>query len=379
MRRLVFAPVLIAAALSSGCAVRDYRVAKVNGLHYVYPPGRKVDISPLREQRIPLPGIARASDAARCRIEGEAFALELAPRPVAVTRLDRVRETAYNQQRTRDAIEEFRVALEKLESTGCLKPGESGRVLETVGERVTMMSGETVFLRYGFNRWRNYIDLRPGMALGVQWAFSRGPEPWGTNLADMDIGKRQYVIQPRSGQAGVALAKTGETITNGGAPQEWTPDLLALGRAQYRLFFLTKYMTIMGQPERSATLLGANTVEELREITPKFLEDADLACRGKLTAFAPECVSVDKKISFLPEVSVAVNGQPEYLTIGTAVGGLLKMKRAEGQPFTLERRYGSGYRKVVFPPGDPQALGLPLLDGDRIAYTPPPPKPPAAQ
>ncbi|HWQ53192.1 MAG TPA: hypothetical protein VN442_05875 [Bryobacteraceae bacterium] len=368
-RTLFMVAAVCGVAAGSGCAARDYRVAKVNGLHYVYPPGRKVDRSPLREQRVSLAGMGHPGE--RCRVAGEAFALEPGRRPAAVARLENVAENAYNQQRMRDAVEEFRVALERLETGGCLPSGGAHRVLEAMGERMTLLAPETVFLRYGFNRWRNYIDLRPGMIMGVQWAFSRGPEPWGTNLANMDIGSRHYTVRPGAGGSGLLLAQAGEAITTGGKPAEWVPDLSELKLPHYRLFFLTKYVTIQGQPERSATLLGVRTMDALREITPKFLENADLACQGKLTARAPECTSVDKKISFLPEVSVTVNGTPEYVTIGTDVRGFLNLKRVADVPFTLERRYGAGYRKVVFPAGDAAALGLPLLDGDRLAFTAP--------
>lgn len=356
-------------AAGSGCAVRDYRVAKVNGLHYVYPPGRKVDGAPLREQRVTLTGMGHV--AAGCHVAGEVFSFEPGRRPAAVARLERVAENAYNQQRLRDAIDEFRVELEKLEAGGCLPGGGAHGVLEAMGERMTMLAPETVFLRYGYNRWRNYIDLRPGMTMGVQWALSRGSGPLGTNLANMDIGTRHYTVRAGSGGRGLLLSQAAETITNGGQPGERVPDLRELKVPHYRLFFLTKYLTIQGQPERSATLLGVQTVEALREITPKFLENADLACRGKLTARAPECTSVDKTISFVPEISVVVNGTPEYVSIGTDVRFFLNLKWAADVPFTLERRYGASYRKVVFPAGDAAAVGLPLLDGDRLAFTPP--------
>lgn len=366
MRRIVLLVGLCAMVFAPGCGVRDYRVAKIGGMYYVYPPGRKVDRAPLREQRIALAGIAAQGES--CRIRGEGFALEPGRKAVAVARLDSVSESgSYNQLRMREAIDEFRQELEKLESNGCLRPGDAHRVLDTLGERMTIMAGETLFLRYGFNRWRNYLDLRPGMALGVQWAFSRGPEPWGTNLASMDIGIRQYAVGPRGG--GVMLARAHEAITNGKPPSERVPELHQLRQPHYRLFFLTKYVTIKGQPERSATLLGARTLAELREVTPKFLENADLACQGKLTAATPECVSVDKKISFLPEVPVSINGKPEYLTLGTDVRVLMAGRRAAGQPFTLERRFRGGYRNVAFPAGDPAAAALPLLAGDRLTFS----------
>ena len=364
-----------AAALSAGCAARDYRVAKVSGMYYVYPPGKRIDRkAPLRKQRVPLDE-PTAAGGARCRFTGAAFQLAWQPRPVMTTRLDRVfTPGSQNQEKMREAIDEFRTALDELEAGGCLPPGGAERTLVALSERVPMFAGETSYLRYGFNRWRNYIDLRPGMSLGLQYAFSRGPEPWGKNLADMDIGMRAYSVRPREGGAGVTLVREDETITAGGAPREPLPDLARSRMPYHRLFFLTKYLTIKGEPERSATLLGARTVAEIREATPRFFEDADLTCRGKLTRHEPECTSVDKKISFVPEIPVMANGKGERVGIGTHLAEFLNARRALGRPFTLERRYGSVYHPVVFPPGDADALRLPLLTDDRVTYDPAPPR-----
>jgi hypothetical protein len=240
-----------------------------------------------------------------------------------------------------------------------------------------MPATETSYVRYGFNRWRNYIDLRPGMSVGVQYAFSRTPGQWGTDLASMDMGTRQYAVRAREDGVGVTIARESESVTAGGPPRESVPDLAQNRMPHYRLFFLTKYLTIKGEPERSATLLGARTVEEIREATPKFLENADLTCRGKLTRNEPECTSVDKKISFNPEIAVVGNGKTEYVTIGMDLAGYLRMRRAFDRPFTLERRYGAEYRRVVFPAGDTQALSFSLLAGDHIRYEAAPPSRPA--
>ena len=360
-----------AAAISTGCAAREYRVAKVNGMHYIFPPGRKIDRKqPLRNQRVPLAGLA-AAGGPQCRMEGAAFTFDGRANPAVTMRLGRVFVSAFNQERMREAVEEFRLALDKLEASGCLQPGGGARALELVAERIPLLALETSYVRYGFNRWRNYIDMRPGMSLGLQYAFARDGKPWGKDLADMDIGERHYAVEPRPHAPGVILAARGGSITAGGPPREWIPDLTRAAMPHYRLFFLTKYVTIKGEPERSATLLGGRTVGEVQEATPKFLENADLTCRGKLTRREPECTSVDKKISFIPGVAVTVNGKVENVTIGTDLDGLLRMKHASGQRFSLERRYAAAYRPVLLPPNDPGALKLPLLDGDRLTVTGP--------
>ena len=363
----------IAGALAGGCAPRQYRVANIKGLHYVFPPGARVDVArPLGPRRVPLPGLGHARG--ECAWKGEAFALAWVPRPVVRTELERVFEPGFNQPRMVEAVDEFRAGLENLEAQGCLRPGEAQRVLAAVADRVPLLAGETVYFRYGFNRWRNYVDLRPGMGLTLQYAFSRGPGPWGSSLADMDIGTHEYLLRPRPAAAGIDIVRAGGRITHGGAPREWIPDLSRNRLPHYRLFFLTKYLTIQGQPERSATLVGAGSVAELREYTTKFLEAADLTCRGKLTRTAPECTSVDKKISFLPEVPIVANGRARRVTLGTDVRGYLASAGAAGRPFSMERRFGAEYRKVLFPAGDEAALRLPLIDGDRLVYSPAPTK-----
>ena len=59
------------------------------------------------------------------------------------------------------------------------------------------------------------------------------------------------------------------------------------------------------------------------------------------------------------------------MTIGTDLDGLLRMKHASGQRFSLERRYAAAYRPVLLPAQRPRRAKLPLLDGDRLTVTGP--------
>ena len=111
-----------AAAISTGCAAREYRVAKVNGMHYIFPPGRKIDRKqPLRNKRVPLAGLA-AAGGPQCRMEGAAFAFDGRANPAVTMRLGRVFVSAFNQERMREAVEEFRLALDKLEAPAASSP-----------------------------------------------------------------------------------------------------------------------------------------------------------------------------------------------------------------------------------------------------------------
>ncbi|HWQ53191.1 MAG TPA: hypothetical protein VN442_05870 [Bryobacteraceae bacterium] len=47
------------------------------------------------------------------------------------------------------------------------------------------------------------------------------------------------------------------------------------------------------------------------------------------------------------------------MSVGVRTRASGSLQTCGGAPFTLERRYGVGYRKVVFPAGDAAALGLP--------------------
>ena len=360
--------VCAAAVLLAGCAARPYRVAPSKGLYYVYPPGHKIAAG--AEERVSLAKAVRARGGeAACAVSGAGFALEWKrERPVAVSRLAGVVAKGYNQEAMREAIDQFRADLEGLEERGCLKPGDAAAAMAAVGERVPILALETVYFRYGYNRWKGYVDLRPGLNLGIQWALSRGGEAWGTSLEDLDVGMRRYSVQARPGESGVRLVRGAESVSNGEDPGPRVPDLAGSRMAHYRLFFLTKYLKIAGEPERHAVIVGAPRLADLREYSAKFLEDADLTCQGKLTRTAPECIAVDKRISFLPEIQVTINGEAAHFTIGTDLRSVLFRRRALGKRYTLERRYGAGWRKVAFPAGDTEALRVPLLDGDRVSY-----------
>ncbi len=357
-----------AALLLAGCAARPYRVAPLKGLYYVYPPGHKT--APRAEERVSLANAVRArAGQAACTVSGAGFALEWKrERPVAVSRLAGLVAKGYNQEAMRDAIDRFRADLEGLEERGCLKPGDAAAAMAAVGERVPLLALETVYFHYGYNRWKGYVDLRPGLNLGVQWALSRGGHAWGTSLEDLDVGTRRYAVEARRGASGVRLVRGAESVSSGEDPGPRVPDLAGSRMAHYRLFFLTKYLKIAGEPERHAVIVGATRLADLREYSAKFLEDADLTCQGKLTRTPPECIAVDKRISFLPEIQVTINGQAAHFTIGTDLRSVLYARKALGKKYTLERRYGNGWRKVAFPAGETEALKVPLLDGDRVSY-----------
>ena len=360
--------VCAAAVLLAGCAARPYRVAPLKGLYYVYPPAHKT--APEAEERVSLANVLRArGGGTACTVSGSGFALEWKrEKPVVASRLAGVVAKGYNQEAMREAIDGFRADLEQLEERGCLEPGDAAAAMAAVGERLPLLALETVYLRYGYNRWKGYVDLRPGLNLGVQWALSRGGEAWGTSLENLDVGQRRYAVEARPGESGVRLVRGAETVSNGEDPGPRVPDLAGSRMAHYRLFFLTKYLKIAGEPERHAVIVGAPRLADLREYSAKFLEDADLTCQGKLTRTPPECIAVDKRISFLPEIQVTINGEAAHFTIGTDLRSVLFARRALGKRYTLERRYGSGWRKVAFPAGDTEALKVPLLDGDRLSY-----------
>jgi hypothetical protein len=360
--------VCAAAVLLAGCAARPYRVAPLKGLYYVYPPGHKA--APAAEERVSLANAVRArGGGTACTASGAGFALEWkGGRPIAVSRLSGIVTNGYNQEAVREAMDRFRADLEGLEERGCLKPGDAAVAMTAIAERVPVLALETVYLRYGYNRWKGYVDLRPGLNLGVQYALSRGGEAWGTSLEDLDVGMRRYSVQARPGESGVRLVRGPESVSNGVDPGPRVPDLAGSRMAYYRLFFLTKYLKIAGEPERHAVIVGAPRLADLREYSARFLEDADLTCQGKLTRTQPECIAVDKRISFLPEIQVTINGEAAHFTIGTDLRSVLYARRALGKRYSLERRYGNGWRKVAFPNGDTEALRVPLLDGDRVRY-----------
>lgn len=349
-----------AAALAlAGCAPKAYRVAGNGGLYFLYPPGHK---APRGE---PLPPVRLPLDRGQaCRVAGKALALE---RGVVTARLQSVIGSSYNQEALRDSWEEFRAGLGKLEEEGCLRPGDARSILEQVAERVPNLAQETIYFRYGFNRWRSYLDLQPGLVINVQWALARGGEPAGADLQDLNVGMRRYRVTPREASSGIRLVRGEESVTAGEVPREGVPELERAGMPHYRLFFLTKFLKIAGQPERSAALVGVPRMQDLRETTARFLEDADAACQGKFASPPPDCIAVDRRISFVPEVGVEVNGRAEFVNLGTDLATVLRAHKAPGA-FTLERLCGSRYCQVLFPAGDPNALRVPLLAGDRVRF-----------
>ena len=357
------------AILLTGCAARTnrvssipgagsaYRVASVNGLPFVFPPSARTNEV---EQHISVPGVRRG--AAACSLTASTLPFQWDARG-RIVRTHLAFENNFSQEGFRNSFEAFRAALEKLEQNRCLAPGDAQRILNRMTERQPLPYLETLFARYGYNTFKGFVDVRPGMHLHVQYAIVKPGHTTADRLEDFDIGTHHYDVVD-----GIRLKRTAGDASIFQRAAAEVPDLEAHTRAAYRIFYLTKFLKIAGQPERASNLLGTRTVAALQEGTAKFLQDAALTCDGKLTAEAPECVALSRRVFYQPQVQVTLNGKPDEIDVGMNVGYLFNQRKIKASSFMLERRYGKGYKPFRLPGEKSLATSIPLLTGDRIVW-----------
>jgi hypothetical protein len=215
--------------------------------------------------------------------------------------------------------------------------------------------GEVLNNYNGFIPGKGWLDLRPDMELRVENAYyqagaaKRGLSGFlGTEIA-------QYRIESDGGLRLLSV----QHMQNRPVDQEPVQQLISGPQKNcrtHRFYF----EVLFRQSARGSVLLGANSTEELRELSDQLLKQPDSVCNGH----SAHCTVFPEACSVSLEMRIFVNGRPQ--TVGW--GSLLASVASKPQRMDLLRVYEGRLINVEIDPHDPQALRLPLLPGDRIHW-----------
>lgn len=284
-----------------------------------------------------------------------------------------------------------------------LIPGGAEVVAQRIAEALPVALDEVLFYRAGLNPGFGlgnspFVDLQPGMRLRVDLAANQFVSP-GSPLNGL-VGSGQFFFAINRDNSQRIVFDTFLSAIS--APQSPPPtsiatasgviDLQAAGAARryYRLFYPTQLPapTAPGDARltRNVTLVGADTLADLRAATSAYTQTGDLAAIGARVV----AVGFRGRAIAVPEIGVYINRQVggdlrysslAYVPVGTTLRQLLDQQAGAWNPgqlygdtgaITLRRFWAEDdgvpkYRKVKLNPSrqtDIRVFDLPLAKSD---------------
>lgn len=204
----------------------------------------------------------------------------------------------------------------------------------------------------------NWVDLRPWMELRIENAYFREGAP-KRDLANY-LGTEVAHVQVRPNR-GVRLLSVQSGLTQHPAGQPPVQQLIRSSSTRYQHYRFS-YEIVFNRKSglRGAVLLGAASTDELDRLAAQLFVDPGSVCDGS----SPHCTLFPEACTVSLEIEITVNGEPRTVLWGSYLGGVA----ARPRHLELLRLYAGRLTPVEIDPGDPNALRLPLLPGDRITW-----------
>ncbi|MDX2215870.1 MAG: LamG-like jellyroll fold domain-containing protein [Oculatellaceae cyanobacterium bins.114] len=291
----------------------------------------------------------------------------------------------------------YQTFLEKVEERS-LYPGALTLVKARIAERLPLPLDQLLYYYYGFEPDKNIIDLHGGMRLRVDYqtyqfvhpaspSASSGFVGSGTTYYHLNSYRRNGPI-PFLGLDAFLSALSLTTQPNQELGFGGGIDLFRVGyRMPYgRLVYPRQVAGNEGLPngERTTALIGAKSLVDLNQATQRLLSTGRLESTNDYLS-----VFFRGRATVIPEIAVFVQGQPEYVPVGTTLRQVLERYASvpmglPGQTLTLQmgtprisRLIHEGiddapsYRFVNLSNAQATAIGwdpydLPVVKGDRI-------------
>jgi hypothetical protein len=199
--------------------------------------------------------------------------------------------------------------------------------------------------------------LHPNSELQIENAYYREGAP--KHGIDNFVGteKASYQVRPKS----LRLISVQSGLTERPADQPRVQELIRpsqLHYSFYRYFFQIVFRQKAGV--RGAVLLGANSSGELARLALRLKTDPDAVCDGQ----SPHCAIFPEACTVALEIEIVVNGATRTVVWGS----LLENVATHPRKLALLRLHAGRLTPVEVDAGDPNALRLPLLPGDRIEW-----------
>jgi hypothetical protein len=215
-----------------------------------------------------------------------------------------------------------------------------------------------VLHRYNhFEPATDWMDLHPWMELRIENAYYKTGYPKRGLDGYLGTEVAQYQVEPKGGLRQISVRSMKER------PVGQLPVQDLIRRTQRRFQYYRYYFAIVFKKnanESRSVLLGANSAAELDGLANALSTDPDTVCGPD----SPHCVRFPEGCSVSIEMQIVVNGQPRTVLWGSTLGSIANHR----QDISLLRQYEGHLVPVAIDTGDPKALRLPLLPGDRIHW-----------
>jgi hypothetical protein len=199
--------------------------------------------------------------------------------------------------------------------------------------------------------------LHSDTELRVENAYYREGAP-KRGIADF-LGTQTAVY--RVGGRGLRLISVRSEVARRPADQPPVQDLIGPQQRRYRYHrYFFQIVFRQKADTRGAVLLGADSLDELNRLASALLNDPDAVCGGP----AKHCAAFPVACTVALQIEVSVNGVRSVVGWGNTLGSVA----AHPRTLKLSRVYKGALTPVELDAGDPSALGLPLLPGDRIEW-----------
>jgi|HubBroStandDraft_5_1064220.scaffolds.fasta_scaffold13303_1 hypothetical protein len=165
----------------------------------------------------------------------------------------------------------------------------------------------------------------------------------------------------RVGTRGLQLVSVRSDVARRPADQPPVQDLIGPQQRRYR-YYRYFFQIVFRQTAdiRGAVLLGADSLDELNRLAAALLADPDAVCGGP----SKHCAAFPEACTVALQMEVSVNGVRSVVGWGNTLGNVVEHPRT----LKLSRIDNGALRPVEVDAGDPNALRLPLLPGDRIEW-----------
>ncbi|HXE13276.1 MAG TPA: hypothetical protein VN633_14210 [Bryobacteraceae bacterium] len=209
----------------------------------------------------------------------------------------------------------------------------------------------------GFAPGQDWIDLRPYMELSVENAYYRegAPKHGLTGFLGTEIAL--YQIRPKGGLR-LLTVKSMEQRPQDQLPVQQLVDKSQRRFRRYRFFFELVFR--QSANSRGSVLLGANTKDELNSLTSRLLQAPESVC-GTTSV---HCTVFPEACSVSLEIGITVNGEARTVMWGSTLASVVAHPRS----IKMQRLYAGRMIPLQVDADDPNALRLPLLPNDRIAW-----------
>ena len=202
-----------------------------------------------------------------------------------------------------------------------------------------------------------WVDLQPQMNLRIENAYyKRGAPKHGLN-GFLGTEVARYRVE-----RGLRLLAVESKVEQRPDDQPAVQRIISRSQTHYRVhrFFYQLVFKSKGDA-RGAVLLGAGSVEELSDLSDRLVADPERVCASDASR---HCTIFPEACSVSLEIEITVNGARRTVLWGSLVSSVVKQPRK----LELLRLNHGRLTPVEMDSSDPNALGLPLLPGDRLHW-----------